>query len=409
MADYGQGQGLSTLADSVMGAYGAMHGMDMQDAALAVKKRQLDYEAMKLNAELAEKERLRQQQLSERNQMGPLSQAAAGAGPAEMPGIIQRHIAGSTDPFAAAQAAKVYGEGVGGFLPATERFKSSQANEFSSIVSAHAADPTGVPADAVARASVRLQISPDVLQNLIPEITTKPQIIKSAYEEYNKASATQGGRMAQPGTIALPGVLPQRMGVPAPTGAPGPVEAPRGGAATMPRTSDMLYGEGQTAGQMATQQIQEEAQARAAGTETGNILTLGRRTSSGKTLGEMKAGQVGIEQRAKEETPQGAAKFKIDQQIREADLKLKNMQVEIDPLKRGELAGRLVQSMAMSKYLIEALPKEDPTRMKFEQIYAGALQLAQSGVNRQVIPGRPGMSGTIPKVPSKVIKVTPLQ
>ncbi len=408
MADYGQGQGLSTLADSVMGAYGAMHGMDMQDAALAVKKRQLEYEAQKLNAELAEKERLRQQQLSERNQMGPLSQAAAGAGPAEMPGIIQRHIAGSTDPFAAAQAAKVYGEGVGGFLPATERFKSSQANEFSAVVSAHAADPTGVPADAVARAAVRLQISPEVLPNLIPEITTKSQIIKSAYEALNKVPAEQGGRMLRPGEMALPGVLPQRMTAPAPTGAIAPTGV-GGAGAIAPRTSDMLYGEGQNAGQMATQQIQEEAQARATGTETGNILTLGRRTSSGQTLGEMKAGQVGIEQRAKEETPQGAAKFKIDQQIREADLKLKNMQVEIDPLKRGELAGRLVQSMAMSKYLIEALPKEDPTRMKFEQIYAGALQLAQSGVNRQVIPGRPGMSGTIPKVPSKVIKVTPLQ
>src|SRR5216684_5395992 len=104
MADYGQGQGLSTLADSVMGAYGTMHGMDMQDAALAVKKRQLDYEAQKLNAELAEKERLRQQQLSERSEMGPLSTAAANARPEEMAGIIQRHIPMAKDPFAAAQA-----------------------------------------------------------------------------------------------------------------------------------------------------------------------------------------------------------------------------------------------------------------------------------------------------------------
>src|SRR2546425_1222310 len=125
MADYGQGQGLSTLADSVMGAYGAMHGMDMQDAALAVKKRQLDYEAMKLNAELAEKERLKQQELAQRGAMGPLSQAAANAGPAELPGVIQRHIAGATDPFAAAQASKIYGEGVGGLDRKSTRLNSS--------------------------------------------------------------------------------------------------------------------------------------------------------------------------------------------------------------------------------------------------------------------------------------------
>src|SRR5437899_11927316 len=108
MADYGQGQGLSTLADSVMGAYGAMHGMDMQDAALAVKKRQLDYEAQKLNVELAEKERLKQQELAQRGAMGPPSTAIRGNGPGEIAGALQRYMRTTPDQYAAAHAAELY-------------------------------------------------------------------------------------------------------------------------------------------------------------------------------------------------------------------------------------------------------------------------------------------------------------
>lgn len=369
--------GLGGFGKSFLDAYGAMHGMDVEDKKLEVQRKLAEEQARLRVLEEAKRQQALDEANAERAAFGEIAAGTANMQPHEITGALPGLISRSKNPYAAAGAAERYQKGIGGAMPWDLRERQRADSELSAVIGLHRRNPEQYPAQLVADEALRLGKKPGDLELIIPEVAVRADVMKAYYNALNKQAGEAGGNLTVPGAPVLPGQRPALPGTP---GAMVPTDKPAG---------QVLAGqEGLVAGARKGSEIAAEGDTLAAMSPFNN-----------ETYGKMRAGQMGIEAQAKE-TPLDKQKAELQMALMRLDQQLKSAQVEQDVMKKGQMAADVLQKLSIARFYVQMVPKDDPTRVMFENLYKNALELSNRGSNPAAPrPAMPGVNPT-PMVPS---------
>ena len=355
-------EGLGTFADSFMNAWKTLHGMDYQDALALVHKRQADYEQMKLQADLAEKARLREQQLGKRAAGDYIAQGMRDIPVEQIPTKLQGLYAGATaaghESINAMEAGGEFIKGTGGVLPATDQYKVQSHNKFSALLDFDRKNPGMIPPQALGAAALGYGIPPNEYDQLVPDIPANAAKRKAYSEALGRKVGESTAIQTTPGEVPSRGALP---------GMPGGFSPTR-----------------ETTGQVEARQAGEVAGATAGGQIRGTEETYGARSASGLPFSLMKDIRLRGEEMAKE-TPNQQAAMQAKTSLTRAQTLLEEAKLESVPQDRANKVGQALNQLAMSKMFFTSIAATPEEKAAYKAAYDAAVLMAPP---RSSLPGR---------------------
>lgn len=373
-------EGLGGFGKNFLEAYSTMAGLDRQSEELRLK-RQLAEEQAKLRA--LEEQKLRaaiEESRAEKESAGSLVSSLSGVPQHEQSAALPGLLAKMKDPYAALKAAKLYQEGTGGFLPATQRDEQRRTQEFFGIAAAQRSMPDKLSIDDVALHAARLRIPIQTYQMAFPEAEQRDQATKAFYNALNTDLGKGTSPLAVPGAPILPGARP-----------------------ALPSAPGSLVPTQRTIGEIEAGQAGRVAATRAGGEVTGRLDTLGAVSPIHKepyiSLEEQAAERIGAAKARGGETSLDQQKKRLEIELMGIEKTIKTAQAEQDPVKRAAMISDAMEKLLFSRQFISLIPKDDPMRKVYLEAFNNSLMLMQRGS----LPGRAPVAPQ-PTAPQGVIK-----